>query len=292
MSMNYEPFGSQPFAGGEPEGRKGRKVKASREKATRRGVNTQRTLFLIFALLAGLLATLAVTASGPTTYVARTTTSVNSLVQMSADQWEVVAIDPKFVEDGAWSADNAGQLVEDVKEAIDGKRVGVQLAAGQQLRPSLFIDKIELSTPLTSDERLISISARAGAAVVGTIRPGDRVDLYATAGDGVVGLLGSNVEVVSVSVDSDQLDSAAQAQLSDPDKTLSDLVPGEPIPGTYVLRVVAADVPAYVAADTSGGIFIALRGAAAGETPGAVTDLISALCAKPGNANGSVCRGR
>lgn len=295
MSNNFEPFGSQPFPPIEPDNRKdlkNRKTKVGRDKTTRRGVNTQRTLFLIFALLAGLLATVAVTASSPSTFVARTTTAVNSLVPMSADQWEVVSVDPEFVEDGAWSGDNADKLILDVKEAIDGKRVGVQLVSGQQLRPTLFIDKIELSTPLTVDERLISISARAGAAVVGTIRPGDRIDLYATAGQGVVGLLGSDVEVVSVSIDSDQLDSAAQAQLNQPDKTLSELVPGEPIPGTYVLRVSAFDVAAYVAADVSGGIFISLRGASAGVTPGIVTDLISALCAKPGNTNGSACRGR
>jgi|LauGreDrversion4_1035100.scaffolds.fasta_scaffold00935_2 Flp pilus assembly protein CpaB len=290
MSTNNfgQQFGTPPFSP-EPEPRKGGK---GREKSTRRAVNTQRTLFIVFAVLAGLLATLAVTVSSPVTYVARTTVAVNSLVELSADQWEVVAVDPDFVEEGAYTGDDAASLLTQVKEDIASKRVGAQLAAKQQLRESLFIDSVELSTPLLTDERLISISARAGAAIVGTVRPGDRIDLYANVGNGVVGLLGSDVEVVMVSVDSDQLDAVAQEQLTNKDKNLSDLVPGQPIPGTYVLRVNAADVPAYVSADATGSIHLSLRGKSAGVTPGAVTDLITALCAKPGNATGTVCRGR
>lgn len=252
--------------------------KAKSDKvATRRVVTTQKRLAIVFAGIAGLLAVMILSNTTPVVYVARTTDAVTNLVELSPEQWDVVAVDPEFVEDGAFTGKDAEELKALVAAAVKGKRVGIPLAKHQQLREALFIDTLTLTSPLEPDERLISISARAGNAIVGTIRPGDRIDVYAST-DELAGFIGQDVEVVAVSMNPENLDSAAQSQLNERDKTLGQLVPGEPIPGTYVLRVRTADVPSYVAADIEGHIYLILRGKDAGETEPGATTLKEVLC--------------
>lgn len=284
MSYDVPSAYSGPGFSGNPEqpvpNKRGRKRdrEPNHNKQTRRVVSTQRKLFLVFAVLVGLLAVLALNTKTATTYVARTVAPINSLTEIGESQIEVVAIDSSAIEPDTFSGSDAGTVREEVLAAIKGKRTGSQIGAQQQLRLAMFVDTLTPSTPLGVDERLLSISARAASAVVGTIRSGDRVDVFGTTAQGLSGLLGSDVEVVAVSIASAQLDSASQEQLNSKEKSLVDLVPGDPIPGTYVLRVRVSDVPRFIAADSGGNIYLALRGRDAGVTESRPADLTSALC--------------
>lgn len=273
------PYNGPGFSNDAKSGKKRKRSSADGSKATRRVVSTQRRLFLIFAVVAGLLAVLLTTQSSKTTYVARSTQAISSLQSFSDGFVETVAIDPGNVEPTAWTGPDAKKLLAEVLAAVNGKRTALPIGSHQQLRPELFSSALEPSVPLGADERLVSVSARASAAIVGTLKEGDHVDVYGASTSGLAGLLASNIEVVAVSVTADQLDSASQEQINQKDKHLSDLVPGAPIPGTYVLRVKSSDVARFFAADSAGKIYLALRGATADITPEVTVDIQAALCA-------------
>lgn len=276
-NYNGPGFNGSPEQPAPRKGKRGRKDSGA-PKPTRRVVGTQRRLFLIFAVLVGLTAVLAINNSTSKTYVARTALPVNAFTEIGEAQIEIVAVDEGSIEPDTFSGSDSDEVLKAVLDAITGKRTATQLGAQQQLRLPLFIDVLSPSTPLGPDERLLSISARAGSAVIGTIRTGDRVDVYGTTSQGLSGLLGSDIEVVAVSVAPDQLDSASQEQIDNKEKGLADLVPGNPIPGTYVLRIRTADVSRYIAADSGGTIYLALRGRDAGQTTSGPADVESALC--------------
>lgn len=288
FNPNYgDPFGGNPAMSAPPpvvesgKGKKGKKEK-SPKTPTKRVVSTQKKLFFALAIVFALLVVLLLSSTSPVTYVARTSQGVTNLVELSPDQWEVIAIDPSLVEPDAFSSDNQEELVTTVAEAIEGKRVAYPLGANQQLRPAQFIDAFELSTPLLPEERLVSVSAKASRSIIGVLKPGDRVDVYAILGSGDLpaGLIGSDIEIIAVGVPADQFESAAQEQRDDKDKTLSELVPGEPVPGTYVLRVPADQIPAYIIADSQNAIYLALRGKDATETESFAYGLGEAICAE------------
>ena len=286
------PYQGPGFSGDSGRPAKGKKSKSKdKTKTTRRVVSTQRKLFLGFAVVVGLLTVLVATSANKGTYIVRTTDAIGALQSIDQSHLETFAVDDAAVEPTAWSGPDARKLMTEVLAAIASKRTSLPIGAHQQLRPELFSTQIETSSPLSPDERLVSISARASAAIVGSLKPGDRVDVYAATTAGLAGLLGSDVEVVAVSITADQLDSASQQQVTQKDKQLSDLVPGNPIPGTYVLRVNAADVARFVAADAGGKVYLSLRGADAGVTPVTTTDIAATLCSGA-NASNAACQRR
>ncbi len=261
---------------------------------TRRGVRMQLTLFLVFGAAAGLLAVFVTTGSEPTTYVARAEQALAAGQILDLETWggiDVVPLPPDAVETGAFSGETVDEVLEQLRSTITGEATLYPVAAGQQLRPGQFTGSGS-GTPvrgLQPDERHISVTARASRAAAGTIRPGDRVDVYAVTGDGVAGLLGQDIEVVAVSLPADSLESAAAGQIDSRDSSLSDYVPSNPIGGTYVLKVKADDAVRYFAADTGGAIYLAVRGADALETRVDPTNATLAIC--EGSAS-AACRAR
>jgi Flp pilus assembly protein CpaB len=261
---------------------------------TRRGVRLQLTLFLVFGAAAGLLAVFITTGSDPVTYVARAEQALAGGQILDVETWggiDVVPLPPEAVEPGAFSGETVSEVLDLLRSSITGEATLYPVAAGQQLRPEHFTG-YGSGAPirgLMPDERQISITARAARAVAGTIRPGDRVDVYAVTGDGVAGLLGQNVEIVAVSLPPDSLESAAAGQIDSRESNLSDYVPSNPIGGTYVLKVKAGDAVRYFAADTGGTIYLAIRGTDALDTQVDPTNATIAICAQSASA---ACRGR
>ncbi|MFM7088862.1 MAG: RcpC/CpaB family pilus assembly protein [Candidatus Paceibacterota bacterium] len=279
MSYEIPQQYSGPGVSPQLEDREGNgKLKKGKAKSTKRVVGTQRKLFLVFAVLVGLFAVLALTNTGSKSYVARTSVPINAFTEINESLIEVVAIDSSAIEPDTWSGKSSNEVTSKVLADIVGKRTAFQLGSKQQLRISMFVDRVSPSTPLLPDERLVSISAKASAAVVGSIRAGDKVDVYGTTAQGLSGLLASDIEVVAVSVAPQQLDSASQEQINDKDKTLAELVPGDPIPGTYVLRIRASEVSKIISADSGGAIYLSLRGIDAGVTEESVSDITTAIC--------------
>lgn len=260
--------------------KKGKKKGASGGAPTRRSTSTAKYLFIAFALLLGLLMALFLTSREQATYVVKVTSAVPALSSIQAGNLEAVPLAESAIEPNTFTGASGEEAIAAAVAYAQGKWLVWPMSVGQQLRTENFSSVGELGVPLAPDERLISVGAKAARSVAGAVRPGDRVDVYVSETTGLTGLLRENVEVVGVSITSEQFDSAAQAQIADPNLSLSGVVPAEPIPGTYVLRVKADEVAKFATADTAGKLFLALRGVDA-TTPvdGLVpADILEAIC--------------
>lgn len=271
------PLGGQPQVLS-PKG-KGRRRKA--DAGTRRSAASFRWLFLVFAAAVGILGVVITTTPDDTVWVVRSNddSAIMALVEVDPAMFSIVAVDPLSVEKDTFNGASQEEVRQAFVAAISGKWFLYPVPAGQQIRRSMLVPSGDLAEPLAADERLISITARAADAVAGTIRTGSVVDVYVSSPDGLTGVLGQAVEIVSVSLAPEQFDSVAQQQFQDPDKSLSDFVPNQPVGGTYVIRVNAADVARYIAADTSGKITFSLHGTDSRGFSPVPTDLATTICA-------------
>jgi Flp pilus assembly protein CpaB len=272
-----------PYPAAAPAGagrNKKQKGSGSEKGPTKRSVSTMRWLFLGFSAVLSLLVVLVLTSNSSVTYVARLNKDMPALVNVGRDDIDVIAVrDKAAIEPNAFTGSSEKDVRDQVEQFSDGKWLSQPGYTGQQLRSTLLVASGELSTPLAPDERLISVSARASRAVAGTIRVGDRIDVYVSGREGLTGVLGQNVEVVAISIQPDSFESVAAQQINEPEKNLGDFVPVDPVPGTYVLRIRAADVAKYLAADTAGQLHLALRGTdAVDEAVPLPADLIEAIC--------------
>lgn len=291
MSNRFDDSGHLADALSEqPTGRRRRE----RGGTTRKRVSTQFTLFIVFSMIAGLLGVFLVTDRGPVTYVARVKAplAAGMVVEFGeAGRIEVVALPKEAVEPGTFSDADGNVVVERLRTELAGQQTIYPLSVGQQIRPEFFTG-VGSGVPersLLPDERQISITAKASRAVAGSIRPGDKVDVYAVTSGGVSGLLGENIEVLSVSLPPDSLENAASAQADQKGTGLADVVPANAIGGTYVLKVKAVDAARYFAADTGGAIYLALRGTDALDAPVEPTNALIAVCRQ---STSDACRER
>jgi len=282
VSLNNRYDDNSNLADAFSEPTKGRR-RRERGATTRKRVSTQFTLFIVFAMITGLLGVFLVTERGPVTYVARVKAplAAGMIVEFGeAGRIEVVALAKDAVEPGTFSGPEGEAVVERLRNELAGQRAIFPLSVGQQLRPEFFTG-VGSGVPdrtLLPDERQISITAKASRSVAGTIRPGDRVDVYAVTSSGVAGLLGDNIEVMAVSLPPDSLENAASAQADQQEIGLAQIVPPNAIGGTYVLKVKSADAARYFAADTGGAIYLALRGSDALNSPVVPTNALMAVC--------------
>lgn len=275
-SFQNAPIGSVPgaiIAGGTKRGRRRHTKTVGRGSSTR-----MRWLFLLFAGAVGLLGVLVTVAPSNKVYVARSSGAISALTLVDDTKFEVVQLDKDAVEPNSFSGTSADSVKAQVLDAIDGAWFLYPVPAGQQLRATMLTTSGQLANPLLPDERLISITARASNAVAGSIKPGNFVDIYVSDPNGLTGVLGQNVEIVAVSLLPEQLDSVAQQQFNDPDKSLSDFVSSQSIGGTYVVRVKANDVAKYIAADTAGKITLSLYGSGATPFAAIPSDMYQAIC--------------
>lgn len=253
-------------------------------KVTRRVIGRQAKFALLFAVVAAVVAFLALSpATKEVTYVVRTTEAIPALSEVSANQFEIIEIDPAYLEDGAINAATLDEIQASIGSVLVGSRPMIALAKGQQVRPEFFSTDLQLNTPLAANERLVSIRADVAAATAGQIKPGDRVDVYAVTRNGtdsVIGLIVSNIEVVSVTP-GEQIIEQAGRDLANPenrDLTVGELLPTKPVPGIYVLRVNALDVPSLFVVDSAASVYLALRGADATDVATTPLDVLSAVC--------------
>lgn len=288
MSNNdYQNQGFGAFPGG-PLGatptpvvatkKRGRRSRGGEAVPPRRSASSLRWLFLIFAAAVGVLGVIVTVSPAATVYVARSTDAIAPLSGVTISQFSFVELAPDAVEPDAFSGDTEEEVRTALEAAIADKWFLYPVPAAQQIRTTMLATTGELAVPLAADERLISITARAANAVSGSIRPGNVVDVYVSDGEGLTGVLGQRVEIVAVSLLPEQFESVAQQQFNDPDKTLSDFVANQPVGGTYVIRVRAADVGRYIAADAAGKITLSLQGAEAETFASTPTDLRSTIC--------------
>lgn len=277
--MNEYPPPSFDLPPASPAGATTAKPGAKESKVpTRRLLSTQRKLFLAFAIVVALGAVVIIARPADVVYVARASADIPALTEITGDQIVAAPVSPESVEPGAIFNSNPDIVLQVAAEQLLGKKAFAPIFIGQQLRPQMVAEGVALATPLSPNERLVSIGARAAGSVAGTIAPGDRVDVYAAAPDGLTGLLAEDVEVVAVTIRPDQLDNLSSTQLTEPDKSLGDLVPARPIPGTYVVRVPSDMVAKFIAGDSGGTLYMVLRGVDATSGLSSPSDVRRAIC--------------
>lgn len=265
----------------------GKKKKEPRKRSAR--TNTIIALVLV-VLLAG-VTFFATRDTDAKVYVFKTTEPVSALQRINANSLEIVEVPSSFVEGGTpTSAEIAADQNRSVADRTAFARrafVGsspdrlralqeqylanafaqTEIPAGVQLRGDMLTFD-SLVSNLGPTERLVSIQASVGASVSGVLRAGDRVDVIASSSSGQTAeLVLQDVEIVSVAVDESLYASAAQQQLSttSENNNLSpeQILPGDPIPGTYTLRVQAADSTRLAVYDANSKMYLAYRAASA-----------------------------
>lgn len=243
---------------------------------TRRVVTRTRAITIVMALVVAAVVAFALTRPPELTYVVRTTASVGQFSVVDPSQLEAVAVSPDLVEAGAFTGDDGAALMDEAVAAIGDGRLQYPLNKGQQVHLEAFTNEVSMPSSLAENERLLSISAVASTSVAGNIRSGDRVDIIAVSDSGsgpVASVVKTNVPVESVSLSGDQLSSISASQ-ADPegstyDKSIGELVPATPIPGTYVIRVTTDDVLKFALLDSDGStdFHLVYRGATAVDVP-------------------------
>lgn len=243
------------------------------------------------AVFAGLLVLFALGGeSGTWVLVARQ--SIPARASLDSDLFEPRKVSNDAVVSGALHADSEDELKDKAKDAdIDGAVAQYPLPKGGQFTQDLVSVETELAKPLGADERLISVPGTYAMTLAGTLKPGDRVDVYAVGSDNlqVANLAISDVEIVSVSLPEDQVSAVYQRQLSAAEEgkelSASELLPAEPIPGVFTLRVPVSVAGNLAVAGEHAKFVLTYRGATAGATPMSPAGLLQVLCSVPAGSN-------
>lgn len=253
----------------EPEAKKGRSSRSKQKskapkQAKKRPVKRQLQFAALTAIIVGGGAFYALSNSAePQTWVARTADTVAAGVPLSAAQLEYVRVPTDLVETGAVSGATA-EIAQKNAEEVLGLTPQYPLAAKAQIHKDVFGAQALLGEPLAATQRLVSLHAPISTAVAGSLVVGDRVDIL-TVHDGITTVVAYDVPIVAVTVSEDRYNSVADAQATDKDVKAGDVLPGDPVPGMYTVRVEADQTAALTAADAEGSVVFAYRG------PGATT---------------------
>lgn len=288
----------QPSFGptGQPASSDNKKAKAKKKKSASASSNRK---FLLIALFLGGLTLAAVLLLGTsqepsTTYVLRAKVPVNAFEEVSEGMLEAAALPDEAVEPTAIKGETADEVLNiarglnpdgttptDPARSVVGAFPLYPVGAGRQLSFDLFTAEGRSDFVLEPGHRLVSVQASTGTAVAGSLRVGDKVDVVAvSAGDGVAGIVAAEVEIKAIQITSAAIDSAGQRQASAEGADLSreDLLPRDPIPGTYVLDADIRTAVALSVADSQGDLYLLYRGPGAETSPVGVVSLEQVLC--------------
>jgi len=249
---------------------------------TRKVATRQLKLAALFAVLAAGAGAYVVNSSGNTgkwVVVAASPIATNTVV--SAPLLKAIQLPESAIAPGAVTAADAKTAVGDAVKQLATVRTQYPFAPNQQIVPAQFGVQINLGQPLGPDERLMSIRASVAASLAGSITAGDNVDIYAAAAD-VSGPVALNVPIVSVTVSEDRYNAVADQQASNKNAKPSDLLPGDPVPGTYVIRVKADMVAKIVAVDSGAKLYLVYRGDKATDPNSTPVTAKDAICATGG----------
>lgn len=271
--FNQLPTDSAP----EPAAKAGRRKGPAR---TKRAVNRHIAVAVLFALVtAGVVFAMSGKKGPVDPYVVVASSAIPAGSTVDPGMLKAIRTPKASLSPGSVSGMNAKTALADAAKAVAGQRSQYPMTANQQLVPDQFGAPIgNLGAPLAADQRLVSFQATVSAAVAGSLKAGDIVDVYASANN-LAGVLVRNVPIVSVTVSEAGYNSVTNAQSTDKNITPAEALPSTPVPGTYVARVSADDVAKIVAADADGKIYLAYRSADATDGTEKATSVLSVLCA-------------
>jgi len=238
-------------------------------------LNKQKVFALLFAAIAIWLALNLTSTEVTQVFVVRTTTGVPALSSI-AGQYEVVPLPQEAIEEGAVSGSSEEEVAIKISGLVNA-RTRLALPKGHQIHPEDFSIEVDLVNPLQPYERILAVEASVVSAIGGQLRAGDRVDVIAVIdyqGKTYSNIVASDIEIITALPSEQQFDSAAQAQASgNRDKGSKDLLPADPVPGIYNVRVDANQAVILAAAQSRGDLVLILRGASAVNTPVSVVGL-------------------
>jgi Flp pilus assembly protein CpaB len=274
---------AEPEEGKKKRGKRSKGKDAATDKPegpTRKVVSTQRLAALGLAAVAGLLFLLTSGADpGDTTFVVRAERGLSALELVDEASVAAITMPTEFVEQGAFTGPSAEQAIADFLAAHGGSRLQYPVAAGRQITPELFV--LAGLVELAEDERLVSVDASIARAVGGKLRVGDRIDVIGV-GEGVSSILVSDVEVIGVTLSEENYGNVVNDQTSEDgrDRTVDELLPGDPVPGTYTLRVKTLDAARLAAVDrnSSAELVLVYRAPGAETLVTGPTSLMDVLC--------------
>lgn len=161
---------------------------------------------------------------------------------------------------------------------VVGKRPVLPILAGQEIRREALADSLRSAAgEIAPNERVISIAVPAENAAGGALRVGDLIDVVVT--DGTTALLVTpGVEIIGVQAAPSTLSSVSQRQGTAENREAApeDLLPTDPMPGVYVLRV-SGDAAVEIAAANTGDLHLVYRSPSSENVANNAVDLAELL---------------
>lgn len=302
---------------------KKKKDKGPKEPSSRGGAGNR--LALILGILLAIVAFTVVLAAGgsnddevPTQLVVVAARDIGPLTPLAADLFTAVpatqdmidglTVDTDTDDDGLSLGEDApdpvvtagqymivGSLEEiaDLEVFTSDRHVRYPIPAGAPLFADYLEDPDAARADLAPDERLLTIRASIGRTFAGRLAAGDHVDIIATNGD-IASLVGIDAEIVAVDVSEGALESAADTIANPEEGTVGDLdrddlVPADPIPGLFTLRVRTVDLTRLAVLDASTNLTLAYRDPSATDLVAAApASVLEVMCAHPTTFNRAV----
>ena len=250
---------------------------------------------LAAAVVAGAIVLLATSDPGGQ-WVMVSRQAIPARFDLDPDLFEPRRLPEDAIISGALTADSEDGIKEEfAKLDLAGSPAQYPLPKGGQFSRDLISIETDLTRPLAPNERLVSVPGTFALTLAGTLKPGDKVDVYGVAskigdssGGGLVNLVASDVEVVSVALPEDQVTAVYQRQLDAAQQgeqlTASELLPAAPIPGVFTLRVpveVSSRIGLLASTNSGSGnaLFLTYRGADAAPTAAVPVELEQIMCA-------------
>jgi len=255
---------------------------------TKRSTRVNLMLAAVVAVFAVVLL-LVLGGDGGGVYVYRAAQNVPARGQLTEKMFEAVKVQDEDIVEGAFTADSKDELAKEV-DFSDAKFTRYPIAKGSQLTEGLVSEPTQLpNSTLAPDESLISITATVDYSVAGALKVGDTVDVYAIetgSGQARSSFVLGNAVISAIAPGTDLINSAAQRQATSADAgeeaARDELLPGDPIPGVYTLKVKADSVPRFAVLQDQTTYYLSYRGPGSQTVPynGPVT-LSDAMCTPP-----------
>lgn len=265
-------FGTPPggpgdfFAGPAPTKRgRGRAPKPPKARApkdvvaTKRIMNTQRSLALLFAVVVMLVAVVLVTKKTPSTYVVETGQSVSSLAPIAkSDLVAVVVSKNEALVTGAFTGSSAKAAIKSAMKAVGGLDPIVNLPANTVLSSAFFssLPKMASQLGLPAKNYLVAVNANVAGAVGGVLTTGSKVEVLWEPTQGKPVILAKLATVVAVRAGLSAYESAASSSTGSTtsgsgSSSGTSSVVSNPIPGIYILSADPTSAEAIGGAEAS-----------------------------------------
>lgn len=295
MPPNRPPSGGGSSGGGKKKRKKKKDKKKSDKPATKRTVMRYAAFAFVLSLIAGFMVYQSLTTEETveTTFVARAADSISPLDKLTVDDFTIQEIPADLKVEGALSGKTFEEVEAALQEALPAEafaRVGAP--QGSQFDTSIVALGGRLGGELDPNERLMTISARIGAAMAGGLYVGDHVDIVAVGGAGA-STIASNIEIVDISMTEGLFEAGRQRQVEQElsgegePLTREDLELTDPLPGLYTIRVPQSLTNRLALVAESASLYLVYRPPEANQTQVAPVSLTEALCSETVYGDGS-----